>query len=65
VKWRNYAAPVGSTVKGDLKNGARGIDEWITVDSGNAYELISYNWLTIDKDGSTQLHLEFNTMLCE
>ena len=65
VKGRNYTAPIGLTVKGDLKYGAIGIDEWVELDGGNAYVLISYKWVTVDHNGSTQLHIEFDTMLCE
>ncbi len=65
VKGRNYTAPMGLTVEGDLKYGAKGIDEWVELDEGNAYVLISYKWVTVDHNGSTQLHLEFDTMLCE
>jgi hypothetical protein len=65
VKGRNYTAPIGFTAKDDLKNGAKGIDEWVKLDGGNAYALISYNWVTVDHKGTTQLHIEFDTMLCE
>ena len=65
VRGRNYTAPIGLTVKNDLKNGAKGIDEWVELDGGNAYVLISYKWVTVGVDGSTQLHIEFDTMLCE
>lgn len=65
VKGRNYTAPIGLTAKDDLKYGARGIDEWVTIDGGNAYVLVSYKWVTVDHNGATQLHVEFDTMLCE
>jgi hypothetical protein len=65
VKGREYVAPLGLTVNGDLRNGARGIDEWVQLDGGNAYVLVSYKWVRVDNEGSTQLHLEFDTMLCE
>jgi len=65
VKGRNYVAPLGFTVKDDLKNGAKGIDEWVELDGGNAYVLINYKWVTVDHNGSTQLDIEFDTMLCE
>jgi len=65
AKGRNYTAPIGLTVKNDLKNGAKGIDEWVKLDGGNAYVLISYKWVTVDHMGSTQLHIEFDTILCE
>lgn len=65
VKGRNYTAPMGLTVKSDLKNGAKGIDEWVELDGGNAYSLISYEWVTVDHNGSTQLHVEFDTMQCD
>lgn len=65
VKGRTYTAPIGLTVKGDLKNGAEGIDEWVKLDGGNAYVLKSYKWVTVDDAGSTQLYLKFDTMLCK
>jgi hypothetical protein len=65
VKGRNYTAPIGLTTRGDLKNGAKGIDEWVKLDGGNSYVLRSYKWVTVDHNGSTQLHVEFDTMLCE
>jgi hypothetical protein len=65
VKGRSYVAPVGLTVKNDLKYGAKGIDEWVELDGGNAYVLVNYKWVTVDDGGSTQLHIEFDTMSCE
>ena len=65
VKGREYVAPIATSKKGDLKNGARGIDEWVKLDGGNAYVLFSYKWVIVDNNGSTQLHLVFDTMLCE
>jgi len=65
VKGRNYNAPIGFTTKDDLKNGAKGIDEWVKLDGGNAYVLVSYKWVTVDHNGATQLYVEFDTMLCE
>lgn len=65
TKGRSYTAPMGLTTKNDLKNGAKGIDEWVTLDGGNAYVLRSYKWVTVDHYGSTQLHIEFDTILCE
>lgn len=65
VKNRKYVAAIGLSTKDDLKDGARGIDQWVTLDKGNAYVLNNYEWITIDHYGSTQLRLEFDTMLCE
>ncbi|MDG3585119.1 hypothetical protein OSR52_04505 [Galbibacter sp. CMA-7] len=65
VKGRSYMAPIGLTTKNDLKNGAKGIDEWLEIDGGNPYVLTSYKWITVDDDGTTQLQLEFDTLLCE
>lgn len=65
VKGRAYAAPIGFTVKNDLKNAAKGIDEWVELDGGNAYVLVNYKWLTVNDDGATQLYIDFNTMKCE
>jgi hypothetical protein len=65
VKNRTYVAPIGSSTKNDLKMGAKGIDEWVKLDGGNAYVLKNYKWVNVGDKGSTQLHLEFDTMLCE
>lgn len=64
-KGRKYSAPMGLSVKEDLKNGAKGIDDWVKLDGGNAYVLTNYNWITVDQYGSTQLLIEFDTILCE
>ena len=65
VKGRNYVAPIGFSVKDDLKYGAQGIDEWVKLDGGNAYILTNYKWVTVDQNGATQLHMEFDTLKCE
>lgn len=65
VKGRNYNAPIALSVKGDLRNGAKGIDEWVEIDGGNSYSLVNYKWVTVDDIGSTQLQIEFDTMLCD
>lgn len=65
VKGRKYKAPMGLTVKEDLKYGARGIDEWVKLDGGNAYVLTNYEWIAVGDSGATQLHIEFDTMLYE
>lgn len=65
VKGRKYAAPMGLTTKYDLKNGAKGIDEWVKLDGGNSYVLTNFNWISVGDEGSTQLQIEFDTMLCE
>ena len=65
TKGRSYSAPLGLTVKNDLKNGAKGIDEWVKMDGGNAYVLVNYKWVNVGDDGATQLHVDFDTMLCE
>lgn len=62
---KTYVAPIGLTVKSELRSAAKGIDEWVEVDGGNAYVLKSYKWETLDQYGSTQLHIEFDTMLCQ
>ena len=64
VKDRNYAVVMGLTTKDDLKDGARGIDQWVTIDQGNAYVLKNYEWVTLDHYGGTQLKLVFDTLLC-
>lgn len=64
TKNRSYTAPIGLTVKDDLRNGAKGIDEWVTIDRGNAYVLKNFKWVNIS-NGATQLHIEFDTLSCE
>ena len=64
IKGRNYVAPIGFTPKDDLKNVAKGIDEWVEMDGGNAYVLLNFKWITVDHNGLTQLHVDFDTMLC-
>lgn len=63
---RKYRAPIGISISSDLKNGARGIDEWVSIDGGNAYFLKSYQWLPLEgSESKAQLTLEFGTMLCK
>lgn len=67
---RSYTAPMGSTVKNDLRNGVVGIDQWVSIDGGNAYKLVNYKWVTVSTDkygvpGSTQLVLDFDTYFCQ
>jgi hypothetical protein len=63
IKGRSYTAPLGLTTMDDLKSGARGIDEWVQLDGGNAYVLTNYKWVTIDGSGAAQLQLDFDTYL--
>src|SRR5690554_6352759 len=65
VKGRNYTAPIGLTTRDELRSGAKCIDEWVKLDGGNGYVLNNYKWVTVDHNGSTQLHIEFDTKLCE
>ena len=63
-KGRSYAAPLGFTAKKDLKNAAKGIDEWVELDKGNAYVITNYKWVPFDNYGSTQLNVDFDTLNC-
>ena len=70
TKNRSYIAPMGLTVKDDLRNGAKGIDEWVTLDMGNAYFITNYKWMTVGYDSkngltATQLLIEFDTYACK
>ena len=70
TRGRSYTAPVGLTTKDDLRNGAKGIDEWVSIDGGNAYKLINFRWITISTDqygspSSTQLVIDFDTYICQ
>ena len=67
---RSYTAPIGATVNDDLRNGARGIDEWVTLDGGNAYVLRNFQWMTVGYNqkygtSATQLYIEFDTYICK
>ena len=65
IDGRKYVAPIGSTVHGDMKNGAIGVDEWVQADGGNAYALNNFEWISVGDLGTTQLVIYFDTMLCE
>jgi len=67
---RSYTAPIGMTVKDDLRNGAKGIDEWVALDGGNAYVLKNFQWMTVGHSlqygvSATQLYIEFDTYFCK
>jgi hypothetical protein len=64
---REYVVPLRMTAREELRKGAKGIDEWVELDGGNAYVLITYKWVNVahGEDSATQLHLEFDTMLVE
>lgn len=64
TKNRSYGAPVGLFAKNDIKNAAKGIDEWIEMDKGNSYVLTNYKWVPKDVHGSTQLFVEFDSLHC-
>lgn len=61
---KQYSAPVAGSVKGDMKKGAKGVDELIQLEGGNSYVLKNFNWKNFDSWGSTQLHLEFDIYDC-
>ena len=62
VKNRSYTAPLGLTVDDDLENGARGVDEWIYSDGGDAFILKDFEWIYVPE--GTQLIVYFDTMIC-
>ncbi len=63
---RKYTAPIGFTAEGDLKNGARGVDEWVKADKGNAYTINNFEWITVPAGqySATQLIVYFDTLAC-
>ena len=65
TRGRSYAAPAGLFAKNDLKNAAKGIDEWVQLDKGNAYILTNYKWISMNHSGSTQLNVDFDTLFCK
>lgn len=66
VAERKFRAPQGISISSDLRNGAKGIDEWVSIDGGNAYFLKNYAWISLDgSESKTQLAVEFGTMLCD
>ena len=65
VENRKYVAPIGFTVQGDVNNGASGVDEWVITDKGNAYTINNYEWVSVGDEGTTQLIVHFNTLLCK
>ena len=67
---RRYIAPIGALTGDDMKNGARGVDEWVRADGGNAYALENFEWISVSRGGeyggvATQLIVYFDTMSCK
>ena len=62
---RKYTAPIGLTLNGEVKGAARGIDEWVAADSGNAYSVGDFTWATVTDFGDTQLTVRFDTLMCK
>jgi len=62
---RKYTAPIGLTVHDDLRNGAKGVDEWVRADNGNAYIVNNFEWISVGDSGATQLIIYFDTMHCK
>ena len=56
---------MGLSVKGDMKYAAKGLDDWVKIDGGNAFILNNYKWVTLDINGATQLEIDFDTMKCQ
>jgi len=65
VENRKYTAPIGLTLHSDLSNGARGVDEWVKDDGGNAYAINNFEWISVGDQGATQLIVYFDTMKCK
>lgn len=65
VGGRKYTSPIGLTVYGDLQNGASGVDEWVQADRGNSYVVNNFEWVSVGDQGTTQLIIYFDTMLCK
>lgn len=61
---RRYTAPIGFTVSGDVENAAEGIDQWVEADNGNSYIINSFDWISVNDQGVTQLIVNFDTMNC-
>ncbi len=65
VEGRKYVSPQGSTVDGDVKNAALGVDEWVKADNGNAYSIRNFEWIPVGDVSGTQLTVHFDTMHCK
>ena len=61
---RKYSSPIGLSVNADLRGGAKGVDEWVAADGGNAYVVNTCQWVTVGEDGTTQLVVDFDTLRC-
>ena len=46
-----------------LRQGARGVDDFVVADGGNAYIIRNADWVLIE-DGPSQLVLSFDTLNC-
>ena len=60
---RSYSAPVGITANDDIRHAAKGVDDWVRLDGGNAYILNNFEWIPIGTE-AYQLIVYFDTMLC-
>jgi hypothetical protein len=56
-------AAIGATVYIDMQNGAQDVDGIVINEGGNSYRMTNFQW--VDVNSSTQLVLEFTSMLCE
>ncbi len=65
VENRKYIAQIALSVQGDVISGARGVDEWVEADSGNAYVLNNFEWISVGDQGVTQLVVYFDTLYCK
>ena len=65
VSDRSYNALMGLSVKSDMKDAAKGVDDWVKIDGGNAFILNNYKWVTLDINRATQLEIDFDTMKCQ
>jgi hypothetical protein len=60
---RRYRSPIGVTMPELLQRGARGIDDGVVEDGGNAYVIKNLEWVQIE-GSPAQLDVGFDTLNC-
>lgn len=65
ISSKSYAGPVALSIKGDMKKAAKGVDEYVELEGGNAYHIKNYKWENFGHLGSTQLNIDFDIYKCD
>jgi hypothetical protein len=72
IEFREYYSGAKLNGYGDMKSAAIGVDDWVNLDGGNSFSLVSYRWIQAGVSlyegtggTATELKIEFYTMSCD